>query len=79
MNAISLLTIKNIAFSTLTLSLGIITPARVMALPEVNHYSNSNHIYTNVDTHVLRSSVLAGYEPHDNGTSGDGTKGGGAR
>ncbi|GGA50841.1 hypothetical protein CYANOKiyG1_70480 [Okeania sp. KiyG1] len=79
MNAILLIAIKNIAFSTLTLSLGIITPARVMALSEVNHYSNSNHTYTDVDTYVLRSSVLTGYKPDDNGTSGDGTKGGGAR
>ncbi|NEO56356.1 MAG: hypothetical protein F6K54_26700 [Okeania sp. SIO3B5] len=79
MNAILLLTIKNIAFSTLTLSLGIITPAKVMALSEVNHYSNSNHAYTDVDTYFLRSSIIAGYQPDDNGTSGDGTKGGGAR
>ncbi|WP_237397093.1 hypothetical protein [Okeania sp. KiyG1] len=51
----------------------------MMALSEVNHYSNSNHTYTDVDTYVLRSSVLTGYKPDDNGTSGDGTKGGGAR
>ena len=82
MNAILLFTIKNIAFSTLTLSLGMIIPTRVMALPEVNYYSNSNRIYTDVDTYFLRSSILAAdetYIPDDNGTSGDGTKGGGAR
>ncbi|NEP80167.1 MAG: hypothetical protein F6K39_19570 [Okeania sp. SIO3B3] len=79
MNAILLITIKNIAFSTFTLSLGIIIPTRVIALSEALHCSNSNYIYTSVDTYFLRSSILAGYEPKDNGTSVDGTKGGGAR
>ncbi|MDY7004979.1 MAG: hypothetical protein SWX82_13815 [Cyanobacteriota bacterium] len=78
MNAILPLTIKNIAFSTLTLSLGIIIPTRVMALPEASHYPNSNQTYTDVDTYFLRSSTLAGYAPDNNGKSEDSKKGGGA-
>lgn len=79
------LLIKNIALSTLTLSLNIALTTDAMALSAVKHHRHQ--LNTDVDTTSVNrwseqsifSPVVREYEPPDNGTPEDAKKGAGSR